>query len=148
MRRPEQGDRATHDHVQQAVRIVVIEQRERGFVEGAQVRVREGPVRDPPVDRLHLVERSVRDRDELVLGPAVVREAGETGADRHDRARIRVEPGGRLGARANDAADPFGDLVRDDPVGAGEDGREFVAAVSIEAVAVARSGGHGSRDVH
>ena len=59
-----------------------------------------------------------------------------------------VEPGGRLGARADDAADPFGDLVRDDPVGAGEDGREFVAAVSIEAVAVARGGGHGPRDVH
>ena len=52
VRRPEQGDRATDDHVQQAVRIVVIEQRERRLVEGAQVGIGEGPVRRPaPSDR-------------------------------------------------------------------------------------------------
>ncbi len=99
------------------------------------------------VDGLDLVERAVRDRDELVLGPAVVREAGETGADRDHRVGVRVQSGGRLGTRADDTADPFGDLMRDDPVGAGEDGRELVAAVSVEPIAVTRRVGHGSRDV-
>ncbi len=45
VRRPEQGDRATHDHVQQAIRIVVIEQREGRLVEGTQVGIGHGSVR-------------------------------------------------------------------------------------------------------
>ena len=121
-------------------RIVVVEQRERGFVEGAQVGIRERPVRDPPVAGLNLVQRSIRDRDELVLRPAVLREAGETGADRTRPGESPASsPAVASALRADDAA---GSVRRPRARRCGRrPGRivgEFVAAVSIEAVAVAR----------
>ena len=89
------------------------------------------PAAPARVAGLDEVQRAVCDRDELVLGASVVREAGDAGADRHGRTDDRARP------IRDGPADPVGDLVGDDTVGAGQDRRELVAAVAIEPVAVA-----------
>ena len=112
--------------------VAAVEQGERRLVEGAQVRVapRARPVGDRRA-RLGEVHRAVGDGHEGVLRAAVVRVAGDADADRRRVASRRTS------SAATAAADPLGHLVGRHPVGARQDRGELVAAVAIEAVAVA-----------
>ncbi len=132
MRGPEQRRGVGQDRLEQDRRVVSVEEREGGLVERAQVRVgRRQPGDRGPALRLGQVERAVGHVDEGVLGPAVVRVAGDPDADRHARpTRLPRQLG-------HAAADPDRDLVGDDPVGAREDDHELVAAVAIDAVVLA-----------
>ena len=98
-----------------------------------------GPVVERPLGLGH-VQGPVGDSDQVVLGPAVVREAGNADADRDRRS------GGRRRQVHHRPPDPLGDLVGGAPVGAGQDRRELVAAVAVQPVAVARGAGQGAGD--
>ena len=130
VRRAEQGGRAGQDRLEQHGRVVPVEERERGLVERAQVRIVVAlPGQRGATLRLGEVQRPVGHLDQRVLGRAVVRVAGDADADRHVRAA------GRPGQLGDAATDPVGDLVGGRPVGVGEDDGELVAAVAVQAVA-------------
>ena len=119
-----------------------VEEREGGLVERAQVRVglwlAAGRRTGLGLGEVH---RPVGHLDQRVLVAAVVGEAGDPDADRRRAARP-VRPTARRPPRRI----RIRDLMGDDPVGAGQDRHELVAAVAIEPVAVARRGAIASRD--
>ena len=120
-----------------------VEEREGGLVERAQVRV--GlcfAAGRRATFGLGEVERPIGHLDQRVLVAAVLGEAGDPDADVDVR---RAGPVRQLGDRAPDA---YGDLVGDAPIGTGQDRDEFVAAVAIEQVAVARGVGQRLRHAH
>ena len=122
VRRPEEGDRATHDHVQQAVRIVVVEQRQGGLVEGAQVGVGEGPVRGaaPSVGLTWYSARSATATSSSLVRPSSGKQA--TPALTVTTGRESASSPAAASARERTTPpDPFGHLVGDEPVGAGQD---------------------------
>ena len=141
VRRPEQGGRPGQDRLEQQGRVVPVEEREGGLVERAQVRVvaRVAIGRRPTLG-LGQVQRAVGHHHQRVLGPPIVRVAGDADADRHQRAT------GRHGHVRDGAADPDGHLVGDLPVGRRQDHHELVAAVAVQAVAVPRRLGERVRD--
>ncbi len=144
VRRADERRRPVDDGLEQAVLVVTVEERDGRVVEGAQVRIGETAEADvvPIVaGRLDDVHRPVGDRDQLVVRAAVDREAGDAGADRDARAA------GRRAALVDRPADPLGHVVGDQPVGPGQDGGELVAAVPVEAVAVARRTVHRAGDL-
>ena len=141
VRRSEERGGTGQDRLEQLVLAVPIEQGEGRLVERPQVGIGHRLIALVRASgRLGQVHRRSASADEGVLGPPVVGVAGDADADRDGRsAGLRRQLG-------DGTSDPIRHLVGGLPIGAGQDRRELVAAVAIEAVAFAGGAGEGPGD--
>ncbi len=139
----EQCRRAGEDRRKETVLVAPVEERERGVVEGTEIRIGQPRVEQAAVG-FDEVERAVGDRDELVLGPAVIGIAGNPGADRDRRAGVRGTGAGPLADRS---PDPVGHVVSDETIRTRQQRRELISAVAIEPIVVPRGARHHGGDV-
>ena len=137
----DQAGRAVHDLAQQLRGLEALEEPQRHLVDGGEVRVAGRVVDAEPqaVGGLGEIERAVGDGDQLVLLAGVVGVERRAGADRDERART-------LGQSRDGGPDPVGDLADGAARDPGQQDRELVAAVAVDAVAVAQRVGHRERD--
>ena len=129
---------APQDGVEQLLRRAAIQEHARRLVE----RSHEGIAGVQPQARpLGDVERGIGRLDQGVLGEPVVRVAGNPDADRYARPVARRPEG------SDGSADAFRDVAGTSPARVGEQDRELVAAVPIDAVTATRGRLDRSRDI-
>ena len=125
-RGPEQGRGALDDRLEQLGRFEAVHQRDRRVVQGAQVGLSGHDALDVVASRARLQPEELRvgAGDELGLGPAIGREAGDADSYRDLRPVVR-------GQGRDRPLDPRGDFAGLQPGQRAEDDRELVPTVAI-----------------